>query len=168
MRPILPLSHHGGMEKLEGWLDRYERGHIDRRTFLAGAVVAFQAGAGEAQPRRGLVTPGGVHHVEIKTVDFARTTAFYETLLGPARVEDFRATIPLEPAPGRATLRISSGPIPRLDHVAIKVPGMSPKDPKATRATLEKAGLKVRQVNAALYVMAPDDLEVELVASGVR
>ena len=157
-----------GMEKLEGWLDRYERGQIDRRTFLAGAAVVFQATIGEAQPRRGLVTPGGVHHVEIKSVDFSRTTAFYETLLGPAVVDVFRATIPLEPAPGRATLRISSGPIPRVDHFAIKVPGMSPKDPKATRALLEKAGLKVRQVDAALYVMAPDDLEVELVAPSVR
>ena len=156
------------MEKLEGWLDRYERGQIDRRTFLAGAAVAFQAAVGEAQPRRGLVTPGGVHHVEIKTVDFARTTAFYEKLIGLATVADFGATIPLEPPPGRATIRISSGPIPRVDHFALKVPGMSPKDPKATRATLEKAGLKVRQVDAALYVMAPDDLEVELVAPGVR
>ena len=156
------------MEKLERWLDRYERGQIDRRAFLAGAAVVFQSAVGEAQPRRGLVTPGGVHHVEIKTVDFVRTTAFYEKLLGPARVEDLRATIPLEPAPGRATLRISSGPIPRVDHFAVKVPGMSPKDPKATRATLEKAGLKVRQVDAALYVMAPDDLEVELIAPGAR
>lgn len=156
------------MEKLERWLDRYERGRIDRRTFLAGAAMAVQAAVGEAQPRRGLVTPGGVHHVEIKTVDFARTTAFYQQLLGPAVVDGFRATIPLEPAPGRATLRISSGPIPRVDHFAVKVPGMSAKDPKATRASVEKAGLKVRQVDAALYVMAPDDLEVELVAPGVR
>lgn len=156
------------MEKLEGWLDRYERGLIDRRTFLAGAALALQAAVGDAQSRRGLVRPGGVHHVEIKTVDFARTTAFYETLLGPATVADFRATIPLEPPPGRATLRISSGPIPRVDHFAVKVPGMSPKDPKPSRAMLEKAGLKVRQVDSALYVMAPDDLEVELVAPGVR
>ncbi len=156
------------MKKLGSWLDRYERGQIDRRTFLAGAAVAFQAAVGEAQPRRGLVMPGGVHHVEIKTVDFVRTTTFYQQLLGPAVIDGFRATIPLEPAPGRATLRISSGPIPRVDHFAVKVPGMSPKDPKATRATLEKAGLKVRQVESALYVMAPDDLEVELVAPGVR
>ncbi len=156
------------METLEHWLARYERGQIDRRAFLAGAAVAFEAAVGTAAGRPGLVTPGGVHHVELKTVDLARTTAFYEALLGPARVDDGRALIPLEPDGGRGYLRISRGPIPRMDHFAVKVPGMSARDPKTTRAKLEKAGLKVRQVDAALYVMGPDDFEVELVAPSVK
>lgn len=156
------------MQAVEQWLARYEAGAIDRRAFLAGVGTALAAAGGAAQARPGLVTPGGVHHVELKTPDLARTTAFYERLLGPATVSDGRSVIALEPAPGRAHLRISRGPLPRVDHVAIKVPAMSAKDPKATRAALERAGLKVRQVDAALYVMGPDDLEIELVAPTVR
>ena len=106
--------------------------------------------------------------MELKTPDLARTTAFYERLLGPAAVGDGRSVIALEPAPGRGHLRISRGPLPRVDHVAIKVPAMSAKDPKATRVSLERAGLKVRQADASLYVMGPDDLEIELVAPAVR
>jgi hypothetical protein len=36
------------------------------------------------------------------------------------------------------------------------------------RARLEKRGLKVRQVEAALYIKGPDDLEVELVAPSAK
>jgi catechol 2,3-dioxygenase-like lactoylglutathione lyase family enzyme len=156
------------MELFEGWLDRYERGVIDRRAFLAGAAAVFQASVTEAAPRPGIVTPAGVHHVELKTVDLAGTTAFYEALLGPATVANERATIALEPGGGRGSLRISRGPIPRVDHFAIRVPGMSARDPKAMRARLEKRGLKVRQVEAALYIKGPDDLEVELVAPSAK
>jgi catechol 2,3-dioxygenase-like lactoylglutathione lyase family enzyme len=156
------------MERLEHWLDRYERGVIDRRAFLAGAAAALQALVAGAAARPGLVTPAGIHHVELKTVDLAKTTEFYEALLGPATVANERATIPLEPGGGRGHLRISRGPIPRTDHFAIKVPGMSARDPKAMRARLEKNGLRVRQVEASLYIKGPDDLEVELVAPSVR
>lgn len=155
------------MELFESWLERYERGVIDRRAFLAGAAAALQASVAGAAARPGLVTPGGIHHVELKTVDLAGTTAFYEALLGPATVANERATIHLEPG-GRGHLRISRGPVPRTDHFAIKVPGMSARDPKAMRARLEKQGLKVRQVEAALYVKGPDDLEVELIAPSAR
>ena len=114
------------------------------------------------------MTPGGVHHVEIKTLDLAKTTAFYEALLGPATVERDRATIALDPGGSRSDLRFSRGPIPRVDHFAVRVPGMSPRDPRTLRARLEKRGLKVRQVDAALYVMGPDDFEVELIAPTAR
>ena len=155
------------MEHLEDWLNRYERGLIDRRAFLAGAAVALKASLAGAAPA-GFVAPGGIHHVEIKTLDLTKTTAFYEALLGPATVENERATIALNPGGARTDLRISRGPIPRMDHFAVRVPGMSPRDPKATRARLEKRGLKVRQVGPALYVMGPDDYEVELIAPTAR
>jgi len=156
------------MKIFEDWLDSYERGAIDRRAFLAGAAAALQASVAGAAPRRGLVTPAGFHHVEVKTLDVAKTTAFYETLLGPATFADDRASIPLEPAGGRAQLRISRGALPRLNHFAIRVPGMSARDPKAMLARLEKGGMKVRQVESSLYVQAPDEFEVELVAPSVR
>ncbi len=41
---------------------------------------------------------------------------------------------------------------------------MSANDPKETLAALRAAGFTVRQVNSSIYVMDPDDFEVQVQA----
>lgn len=152
-------------ERVEAWLARYESGQIDRRAFLAGVTgLLGSAATGDAQPSRGVVVPSGIHHVEIKTLDVARSTAFYTKLFGPGQTASDRTVIALGSGVGRGYLTIARGPIPRVDHLALKVPGMHPKDPSATAKRLAAEGYQVRQVGAALYVMDPDKFEVEVLA----
>ena len=151
---------------LEQWLTHYESGHIDRRVFLQGlATLMTSARTAAAAPVRSTVSPSGLQHVEIKTTDLARSSAFYTRLLGAAsETRQDRVIIPLGAGAARAYLSIGVGPIARVDHFAIKVPGMHPRDPKATLGKLTAAGYRARQADHSVYVMDPDRHEVELQA----
>jgi catechol 2,3-dioxygenase-like lactoylglutathione lyase family enzyme len=150
---------------LEHWLGRYESGEIDRRSFLAGAASLLAAASADAQTTAGGVSVTGLHHVEIKTTDLARSSAFYRKLLGvTGETRPERVVLPLGTGVARGYLSIGVGPIPRVDHFAVKVPGMDPKDPKATLAKLTAAGYKARQVLNTVFVMDPDGFEVQVQA----
>ena len=149
---------------LEDWLSRYESGELDRRAFLTGvATLAAGASAG-AQLRSGLTT-AGLHHVEIKTLNPERSRDFYAGLFGAKPVaRDDRYIVSLGAGEGRGYLAISRGPIERVDHFSVKVPGMSARDPKRTAERLSKLGYTVRQAENRVFVTDPDKKEVELQA----
>jgi len=159
-------------QTLEQWLARYEAGQVDRRTFLQGvaALAASVAGAGAAgaQPTpAGLVGVAGtgVHHLEIKTVDLARSAAFYGRLLR-ARPETRpgRVVLPIGRGAALTQLSIGVGPIPRVDHFSVKVPGMHPTNPDATLRKLTAEGFEARLTGHSVYVMDPDGFEVQIQA----
>jgi catechol 2,3-dioxygenase-like lactoylglutathione lyase family enzyme len=151
---------------LEQWLERYESGQIGRRAFLAGVAGLVAASGADAQPAQAPVAGSGLHHVEIKTIDLARSSAFYRKLFGvtgETRADD-RVVLPFGTGASKGYLSIGRGPIPRVDHFSVKVPAMHPKDPKATAARLTAAGFKARQAASSVYVMDPDGFEVEVQA----
>lgn len=159
-------------QSLNQWLARYEAGQVDRRTFLQGvaALAATAAGTGSlvAGPTPAApagVTGAGVHHVEIKTVDLARSAAFYGKLLR-ARPETRpgRVLLPIGQGASTAYLSIGVGPIPRVDHFSVKVAGMHRTNPEATLKKLTADGFKARLTGHSVYVMDPDGFEVQVQA----
>lgn len=150
---------------LDDWLSRYECGELDRRAFLSG-VAALAAGASAGgQPARSGLTTAGLHHVEIKTLNPERSRDFYAGLFGAKPVaRDDRYIVSLGAGEGRAYLAISRGPIERVDHFSVKVPGMSARDPRRTAERLAKLGYTVRQAENRVFVTDPDKKEVELQA----
>src|SRR5438105_1600975 len=107
---------------LEHWLERYEAGQIDRRGFLAGVAglmtssAAAQGPLGFARDRpQASVTGSGLHHVEIKTTDLARSSAFYRKLFGvTGETRSDRVVLPFGNGPSNGYLSIGVGPIPRV------------------------------------------------------
>jgi catechol 2,3-dioxygenase-like lactoylglutathione lyase family enzyme len=153
------------LQQVEDWLSRYEAGELDRRAFLTG-VAALAAGAGvQAQSARSGLTAAGLHHVEIKTLDPERSRDFYAELLGlKPLTRGERFVLPLGNGEGRGYLAISRGPIERVDHFSVKVPGMHARDPRRTAERLGRLGYQVRQTENRLLVTDPDKKEVELQA----
>jgi catechol 2,3-dioxygenase-like lactoylglutathione lyase family enzyme len=153
------------LQQVDDWLSRYEAGELDRRAFLT-SVAALAAGAAvQGQSDRSGLTAAGLHHVEIKTLDPERSRDFYAGLLGVkplARGE--RYVLPLGSGEGRGYVGISRGPIERVDHFSVKIPGMHARDPKRTAERLAKLGYQVRQTENRLLVTDPDKKEVELQA----
>lgn len=153
---------------LERWLERYESGQLDRRTFLQGlASLTAASSATVADTPQALVAPSGLHHVEIKTTDLARSRAFYTKLFGQGTTGETRpdrVIIPFGSGAGRGYLSIGVGPIARVDHFSAKVPGMHPTDLKATLAKLTSAGFRARQAGNTVLVMDPDGYEVQMQA----
>jgi catechol 2,3-dioxygenase-like lactoylglutathione lyase family enzyme len=153
---------------LDEWLARYEAGRIDRRAFLAGAAALFAPASAAAQ-KPASVNGSGLHHVEIKSTDPARSAAFYRKLFGVTGASrDDRFFLPIGTAAARGHLMISRGPIPRVDHFSVKVPGMHATNPSKTAAALEASGFKVRQAGHSLYVMDPDQFEVQIQAPNTQ
>jgi catechol 2,3-dioxygenase-like lactoylglutathione lyase family enzyme len=153
---------------LDEWLARYEAGFIDRRAFLAGAA-ALLAPAPAAAQRSASVAASGLHHVEIKSTDPARSAAFYGKLFGvKGEARDDRVLLRLGAGASRGYLMISRGPIPRVDHFSVKVPAMHPTNPAKTVAGLEAAGFTVRQAGHSVYVMDPDQFEVQVQAPNTQ
>ncbi len=154
-------------QTLDQWLTRYEAGQVDRRTFLQ-AVTTLAAGAASATRSDAAsvgVLPSGMHHVEIKTVDLARSTAFYRKLLqATPEAGDGRIVLPIGQGAARSYLSIGVGPIPRVDHFSVKVPGMDPRSPKKTLDKLTLDGFRARMTGHSVYVMDPDGFEVQVQA----
>lgn len=150
---------------LDDWLVRYESGDVDRRAFLAGiAAVATGATVAAAPVNTGLAV-AGIHHVEIKTLDLNRSRDFYAGLLGiRPEIRPDRVVLALGSGEGRGYLSIATGPIERVDHFSVKVPGMHPRNPKATVDRLAKLGYTVRQSENRVFVTDPDKKEIELQA----
>ena len=125
--------------------------------------------AGRAEPARSGLTVSGLHHVEIKTIDLNRSRDFYAGLLGvKPEFRPDRVVLPLGSGEGRGYLSITTGPIERVDHFSVKVPGMHPRNPKATVERLATLGYKVRQAENRVFVMDPDKKEVELQAPATK
>lgn len=158
-------------QTLEQWLTRYEAGQVDRRTFLQAVslLAATAAGTGAVEAAPSGVSPVGVHHIEIKTVDLARSTAFYRTLLqATPEPGDGRVVLPIGQGAARTLLSIGVGPIPRVDHFSVKVPGMDLKNPKRMLDKLTADGFKARMSGHSIYVMDPDGFEVQVQAPSTR
>ena len=75
-----------------------------------------------------------------------------------------RVMLPLGSGAARGYLSIAVGPIARVDHFSVKVPGMHAGDPKATLDALTAAGFRVRQAGSTVFVMDPDGFEVQVQA----
>lgn len=143
-------------------LTRYEDGGLDRRSFLQ-AVTAVAVAAGTASTEAaGLIEARGLHHVEVKSIDFQKTGEFYKTLLGvPVEFRKDRAIVPL--ADG-THLSIGSAPTQAsFDHYAFSIPGMDGKKTQALADRLAKSGVQAAPRGESLFVTDPDGRRFQIV-----
>ena len=143
-------------------LTQYERGGLNRRRFLQ-AVTAVAASASAAPARaEGLITPRGLHHVEVKSVDFKKTGEFYQKVLGGQ--VDFRKDRAVVLFPDGTHLSIGSAPTQAsFDHYALSIPGMDGKNPQALADRLAKSGVDAAPRGESLFVTDPDGRRFQIV-----
>lgn len=148
-------------------LNQYERGGLNRRAFLqAVTAVAAAAGATSAEAA-GLIEARGLHHVEVKSIDFTRTGEFYQQLLG-VKVE-FRKDRAIVPFADGTHLSIGSAPTQAsFDHYALSIPGMDGKQPQALADRLAKSGIQAAPRGESLFVTDPDGRRFQIVPPDFR
>lgn len=144
-------------------LTHYEDGRLDRRGFLQAVTAVAVAAGGAPAGAAGLLEPKALHHVEVKSLDFKKTGAFYQALLG-VKVE-FRKDRAVVPLPDGSHLSIGSAPTQAsIDHYAISVGGFDGKDPQAAVDRLAKAGIVSSPRGESLFVTDPDGRRFQIVA----
>jgi catechol 2,3-dioxygenase-like lactoylglutathione lyase family enzyme len=151
---------------VEDLLGQYESGQLDRRQFMSGITGVVGLGQSRAAPA-GVLETKSLNHVTILTPQIARTTEFYQKLLGlSADVVDPTKRTYLR-VPGGSFLSIQAAVKPSVDHFCFGIAGFDGKNPQATLATLTAAGYQARLADAnSVFVTDPDGLLLQLAEPG--
>jgi catechol 2,3-dioxygenase-like lactoylglutathione lyase family enzyme len=131
---------------------------ITRRNalFALGAAAVPQA-----QGAPGLLRATRVDHVALAVGDIDKAMLFYRRLFGNDVMKNIRTPrrylhlVPCYLGIEAAT----AGQVKRIDHAGI---GIESFNPEGIRNSLEKAGLKVRESNAGLFVNDPDGATIQI------
>jgi catechol 2,3-dioxygenase-like lactoylglutathione lyase family enzyme len=153
-------------DAVEGLLNEYDAGRLDRRQFLSG-ITAAAIGQGRAAAPAGVLQTQSLNHVTILTPQVAHTTDFYQKLLGlRADVIDPAKRIYLR-VPGGSFLSIQAAAKPSVDHFCFGIAGFDGKNPQTTIAKLTAAGYQARLADAnSAFVTDPDGLLLQLAEPG--
>jgi catechol 2,3-dioxygenase-like lactoylglutathione lyase family enzyme len=153
-------------ETFESLLDGYEAGRLDRRQFLSGISAAALGQSRTATPA-GVLQTQSLNHVTILTPQVARTTEFYQKLLGlRADVVDPAKRIYLR-VPGGSFLSIQAAAKPSVDHFCFGIKGFDGNNPQGTITRLTAAGYQARLADAnSAFVTDPDGLLLQLSEPG--
>ncbi len=139
-------------------LETYERGRINRRQLIQGlaALAAVPpAVAVSSSPFQGV----GLNHIAIRVSEVARSSAFYQKLLGLPVIRDSEDACFL--GLGKNFLTLFRNPNPGLDHYCIAIENFNAD---SVMETLKRQGLKPRRPSGTdrVYFPDPDGLEVQL------
>ncbi len=149
-------------EALDQLLTRYERGGLDRRGFLQAVTAVAVVAAPPPARAAGLLEARGLHHVEVKSIDFTKTGEFYQRVFGVTA--EFRKDRAVVPFADGSHLSIGSAPTQAsFDHYAISVPAMDGKNPQALADRLADSGVQAAPRGASLFVTDPDGRRFQVV-----
>lgn len=131
---------------------------ISRRDALLALGVA---GMRQARADGGLLRASRVDHVALAVGDIDKALVFYRSLFGNEVLKDSRTErryLRLGPC-YLAIAPAAAGEAKRIDHIGIGITGFNAS---ATKTSLERAGLKVRESELGVFVEDPDGLTIQV------
>jgi len=131
---------------------------ISRRDALLAVGVAAMR---QARADSGLLRATRVDHVSLAVGDVDKALVFYRSLFGNEVLKDSRTArryLRLGPC-YMAIAPVAAGESKRIDHIGL---GIANFDASALKASLERAGLKVRQSDVGLFVEDPDGTSIQM------
>jgi metallothiol transferase len=158
---------------IESLLERFERGALSRREFVASVVAtaaagarAQEAGTPPAPPARKPIPATGIDHAALRVSDVARSRDFYRDLLGMRVTRDGAQSAFLSMGePFLALFKAGTGHSketdPGLDHLSFSVEGW---DFEALVADLRARGLEPWTQERRIYFRDPDGIILQLSA----
>ena len=171
---------------LDGLLDQYDRGHINRRQLLkglaivTGGMIGGSSGAVEAQAPKGapLAPAMSMNHVHIHVTDINRSAEYYATVLGAkpqsARGDDIKTmTFPAAHKGFGSWLsitKVAAGEKPNIDHVAYGVtvpqsefPRIGAEVKKRYPGVKDPRVFKSASAGQELYIYDPDGIGIQII-----
>ncbi len=148
------------INRLDDLLARYERGGFDRRGLLQSMAAMVAGAATGVRAAEGIVQARSLHHVEIKSVQFAKVAEFYGQLLGVK--PEMRADRAVVSLPGNAHLSIGAAPTQgSIDHYALAIADFKPVGSLVKKLT--GAGCRATERGNSVLVVDPDGRQFQLV-----
>jgi catechol 2,3-dioxygenase-like lactoylglutathione lyase family enzyme len=148
-------------------LTQYESGRLSRRNLLRALALLAATPALASEPAamfRGVE----LNHATLRTKDLARSTEFYQRLLGLKVMKEEKDLCYLDSGRGFLCLWQVGGLAPGCDHLCF---GVEDFDRPKARATLERNGMNLRHDPDdpdTLYVLGPDEVPVQIEMKGYK
>ena len=155
-------------------LTDFERGKMTRRQLIQRlaltATAASAAGAAVAAAEGKAFKAIAVNHISYQVADYAKTRAFYASLLGMQVSHDDGKQAYLSFGNHGTWLLPRNarqpGTAPKVDHIAYTIDNWN-KD--AVKAELESRGLKARpDTDDSFHVTDPDGFDVQISGEGMK
>ncbi len=163
------------MEKeLNGLIDHFTQGRINRRQMLAGLLVIAASAAGvrsalaeeNSESENNADREGGplfqaksLDHIALRVTDVPRSRDFYRDRLGMTVTRDSESSCFLDFE--RGFLALFRGDEPSMDHYCYGIEGYNVQ---AAEEKLRAAGITPRVTGNRIYFPDPDGLVVQLAA----